>query len=441
MKLNFSEPKIYTGGVLISEWSKLSRTQQKQALSKDWFLYYSFRDPKTKRLKRQPHIKAGVNKFKTKKERISFLMTLQKALVELLKAGFDPYQDNTELKRKFFDTEEAPAVQEIIPEPVQAPVKKVRAAKKVKARSKSKTKKAQEKTCKEAIAFAMELKQKVMNQNTWSRYRSRIGRFGIWLTENGFINQPITSIEKKDMSRYLNEVLQKTSAINRNNTRTDLSSLFQVMVDNELLQDNVIKRIPVLKTTPKRNKTYTPEMEQKLYSYLQSTDPSLYLFVQFISYNFLRPIEVCRLRVEDIDVKDKKLYVKTKNQPIKTKIIPDILLQQLPDMEGVDPKAFLFTKHGLLGSWKAQASHKRGEFTGRFRKVKDHFGLDDRYGLYSFRHTFITKLYRKIRETKTPFEAKSQLMLITGHTKMETLSHYLRDIDVELPEDYSSLLQ
>ena len=30
MKLNFSSPKIYTGGVLISEWSKLSKLQKKE---------------------------------------------------------------------------------------------------------------------------------------------------------------------------------------------------------------------------------------------------------------------------------------------------------------------------------------------------------------------------------------------------------------------------
>lgn len=31
-------------------------------------------------------------------------------------------------------------------------------------------------------------------------------------------------------------------------------------------------------------------------------------------------------------------------------------------------------------------------------------------------------------------------MLITGHTTMLALEKYLRDIDVELPEDYSDLI-
>jgi len=45
MKLNFSEPKIYTGGVQITDWHKCSKAEQKQALAKDWYIYYSFRDP------------------------------------------------------------------------------------------------------------------------------------------------------------------------------------------------------------------------------------------------------------------------------------------------------------------------------------------------------------------------------------------------------------
>jgi len=41
----------------------------------------------------------------------------------------------------------------------------------------------------------------------------------------------------------------------------------------------------------------------------------------------------------------------------------------------------------------------------------------------------------------TPFEAKSKIMLITGHNTMDALEKYLRDIDAVLPEDYSSFLK
>lgn len=80
-------------------------------------------------------------------------------------------------------------------------------------------------------------------------------------------------------------------------------------------------------------------------------------------------------------------------------------------------------------------------FSKRFKIGKDHFGLNIDYGLYSFRHTSITNLYKEFSKTLTPFEAKSKLKEITGHQTMEALEKYLRDIDAALSEGYSHLLK
>jgi hypothetical protein len=61
MKTNYSEPKMYTGGVDISKWSKLTTVHQNTALQADWYIYYSFRDPFTGKLKRQPKLKVFCN--------------------------------------------------------------------------------------------------------------------------------------------------------------------------------------------------------------------------------------------------------------------------------------------------------------------------------------------------------------------------------------------
>ena len=44
------------------------------------------------------------------------------------------------------------------------------------------------------------------------------------------------------------------------------------------------------------------------------------------------------------------------------------------------------------------------------------------------------------RKEMSQHEAKSNLLPITGHSTMTALEKYLRDIDAELPEDYSRLL-
>jgi hypothetical protein len=50
-------------------------------------------------------------------------------------------------------------------------------------------------------------------------------------------------------------------------------------------------------------------------------------------------------------------------------------------------------------------------------------------------------LYRELRKSNGQFETYDKLMLITGHSSLESLKKYLRDIDAELPEDYSHLLK
>ena len=61
MKQQFSEPKIFTGRLDCAKWNSYSKAQQKAALDKEWYVYYSFRNPETKKLVRQTNIKYGAN--------------------------------------------------------------------------------------------------------------------------------------------------------------------------------------------------------------------------------------------------------------------------------------------------------------------------------------------------------------------------------------------
>ena len=434
MKLNYSEPKIFTGSIDITSWSKLPAKEKKIALSKSWYIYYSFRNPATGKLVRQTSIKAGANLYKDKNSRYYILTQLKESLVYVLSKGFNPYEDNSSLdqfiEQLLSDKEsDTKTKKKATVNPSFVTVKNI---------------KEQLPFCsiKESFDLALKTKSKVLNPISYQNFSSRINRFSKWLVlEKIELKNDISTINKKLVIQYLNTVLQATSPRNRNNTRTDISSLFQTLEDNEMIQDNFIKKINVLKSVPERNKTYTTSEQNNIFKYLKERDTILFLFVQFVSFNYLRPVEVCRLKIRDIDLIDKKIYVRAKNKPVKIKIIPNILIEQLPDISKLNKDDFLFTPDKIGGIWDTKENNKRDYFTKQFKKVKDHFGLGKDYGLYSFRHTFITKLYKEMAKTATPFEVKSKLKLITGHRTMDALELYLRDIDAVLPEDYSKLLK
>ena len=380
-KSQYSAPKIYDAN---------------GDLSKRWYVYYSYRNPATDKLERQTPIYAGVNKFKNLKERKNAIKILAKAVENILENGFNPYDEDS------------------------VPVDETKNY-----------------SIPDAITFSLELKKNTLKDNSFRDYRIRIKSFEKWLLANGFENRYITAVNKKTIVTFLNSVLSTTSAKNRNNTRAILSMFFQSLEDNDIIPDNFVKKINVLKSNPERNKTYSSKQEVDIFNYLKSNDELMLLFIQFISYNHLRPVEVIRLQIKDVNVKDRRLYVRAKNKAVKVKIIPEILLSTLPDLEKFHPESYLFTPNGIGHEWATNETDKRDYFSKRFKKVKDSLGLGKDYGLYSFRHTFITKLYHEFVKNSTPFEAKSKLMLITGHETMVALEKYLRDIDAVLPDDYS----
>ncbi|GAA3780991.1 hypothetical protein GCM10022271_11560 [Corallibacter vietnamensis] len=435
MKPNYNEPKIYTGGADISQWSKLSKKEQNDALKKDWYVYYSFRNPDTGYMEQQKRIKGEANRQSTKTKRLGILKPIQRQLMTILEAGYNPYsEDNSHVRRKLMGEQEV--VVEEIETPKTTPTIK-----------EPETKIEEEEeitTLKEAKNLVLETKKKVLNENSYPKYRSRINQFYGWLKENGFKEEDsISRIKKRTVLQYLNYVLQKTSPRNRNNTRNDLSSFFSTLYDNDLVEDNFVMKISKLTSKPKRNKSYSTVQLKDLKDYMNKEEPILSLFVDFVTYGLLRPMEVCRLKVGDIDIVDKKMQVEAKNQLVKVKIIPQILLDRIPDLSKFNNGDDLFTPTGIGGQWDVKEGSKRDYFSSRFKRVKDHFGLGKDFGLYSFRHTTISKAYKEILKepNMTPIAAKSKLMLITGHTSLKGLENYLRNTDAVLPEDFSHLLK
>ncbi len=369
-------------------------------LDKRWYVYFSFRNPISAKLVRQPGIYTGLHHHKNLRDRRAAAKILIEAISGILKNGYNPFVDEDQIS-----IEEARKLN--IPQ---------------------------------AVEFVLTIKKSEYSTG-YTDFKSRLTLFRDWLLKNGLENRYITAVNKTMVINYLNYVAQKNSPANRNNSRAALSKFFRCLVDNEIIIYNFIEKIPKLNVVPERNRSYTPKQEADIFEHLEKVDPHLALYIKFISYSFLRPIEVNRLSVGDIDVVDRKMYVRAKNQKVKIKIIPEILLREIPLLDGKNKDDAFFGMSEIGQPWTTAVEDRRGYYSKRFRKViKTHFGLSANYGLYSFRHTFAVKLYNSLLEGSTPFEAKSRLMLIGGWKSMDALEKYLRNIDAVLPDDYSHLI-
>ncbi|WP_271855127.1 tyrosine-type recombinase/integrase [Patiriisocius marinus] len=426
--INYSIPKIYDAN---------------GDLSKRWYVYFSYRNPETNKLTRQKNIYGGANKIKDKDDRLALLISYKKCLLKLLEKGYSPYSDNEELHRSLSpNTKIAPTnTSNVRPNGSETNTVEIKTTSISVNNSDSFIDEIDKVLISDAFEKSLNLKKHTVSERTLKDYASSVDNLKTWLKKKHKNVIYIQQISKALLLNYLNEILERSSARNRNNHRTNLSSVFQVLVDNDIIAENFLKEIKTLRSVPKRNRGYSEKQQKEVFDYLKTRDPLLLLYIKFISYAFLRPIEACRLTIGDVDVENKLLTFKAKNKAHKTKIIPQLLVDELPDLSNF-PKSYpLFSPEGIGVFWDATSQSRRDHFSKRYKDVvKNHFGFDENYGLYSFRHTYITKVYKKLRVKKTPFDAKSSLMLITGHTTMTALEKYLRTIDAEMPDDYSDML-
>ncbi|MGB7841140.1 MAG: hypothetical protein WBL21_00005, partial [Salinimicrobium sp.] len=225
------------------------------------------------------------------------------------------------------------------------------------------------------------------------------------------------------------------------NTKRVISALFTELKNKRLIDHNFIKDIPKVKSKPVKNRPFTPSQIEDIKKYLEKNDPYLIDFISFIIYPILRPLEITKLKVRDINTRDWILGVETKTEDYRFIRIIDKLKPVIERMNigGLPGDYNLFTYWEKPGLWQPKNSASKVEiFSNRFKKVKDALGYGEEYGLYSFRHSAIGDLYNtNLRKGMSERENIHELMPITGHKSEAGIRNYLRNIQSVLPPDHS----
>ena len=394
---------LYTGGINAKDWDILTKSEKTKALNKSWCIVWYFRNPKTDLLERQNNFKGGVNRLRTMSLRYDFLRTVKRALKEKINNGWSPYSDN----QSDFELNESKKIHSI----------------------------------KDALDLAYDHSKLTVAKVTSSSYKTTKNQFIEFIGAKNSIKD-INELNKSVVLKFLNHKLQETSARTRNNSKASLSALFSIMENQlDIIDRNFIKDITNEKTKTKTDRTFTKKELKEIVAWLRANDPYLLLYIRFVAYSFLRPVEVNRLKVKDINLEESLLYFKAKNKPLKIKRIPSIFIEDVKAMNLhlYNKEHFLFTPKNEPSEWVSDDNSKRDAFSKRFKVVKDKFNLGAKYGLYSFRHSFITNLFRYLRttENKSYSEAIEFLQPITGHETREALERYIHTHDMDIPSDWS----
>lgn len=394
----YSIPRIYPKVVTEKPLSAFSDAEKKEILSKykRWYIYYSFDHPtkKTKTGKplkvKQPPIYFNINlDFPDFDQRLKRIKKVRASVESLLKKGHSPFQSEC-------NENEYSAIY--------------------------------------ALDYGLSIKKNEVKETTYSDYETRINLFKKFLKKRGYSQLSIKEVTKSIVSEFLRGIKNPT---NRNNTKAALSATFTVLSSESLIDVNFIKEIRNAKQVQKPVKIYTQKDVAQISDLMAKYDPMLLMFAKLVSYMFWRPIEIIRLTNKSIDFTNNTMTVQTKTKESKIKIIPSLLVDELKDF-CEEKTGFLF-KPSTVEKWELSEEDKRKYFTRRFSRFRTKHKISSEFKLYSFRHTYITKIYLELRKTFSKHESIQKLSLITGH-ESKAIYNYIQVNDIELPEDYSDFL-
>jgi len=297
-----------------------------------------------------------------------------------------------------------------------------------------------EMTCKKALQLAYDQKAVDLAPSTKKDWEYRLKKFLKYAEAAGFADFNINDITTFHIASFLNHMAESGQGSKSiNNFRACLSGLWSKLANDTVAIGNPVTILKKRKENPQKNKPFTPEEIKKIKDYLLANDPGLLTFIRFVAFSFLRPVEVVRLTVGDIDLKNNRLSVKTKTETRATvRIVPqlaeEIKAMQLHNFAKTD---FLLTPGSTPANWSAKENTRTKVFSDRFTKVKDHFGFGTEYGIYSVRHSFAVDLYNSfVDDGATTIEAEIKMLPITRHKSLAGLRNYLRDVGALIPKDY-----
>ncbi|GEM_PF-893052 len=381
------------------------------ASGKRWYIYCYYRNPETGKLEKTTLPGKGLNRYKTVKERKAAGKALIEAYTIALARGWNPV------------TRRVP-----------------------------KQKKSRDMLLKPALEYALEIKSKIKKPSTMTGYEFHVNRFLEWAKINGYLGFKIERFNVDHFYEFLDylrfeytnentgEGLSGTSV---NNHKRSLSSLFTTLKNERKISTNFIKDIPNFDTDPVNNKAFTQEELIRIKNYFEVKDPYMNAYLAFIIYPLLRPREICRLKVRDLDLERFLFSVETKTRKLSTRRIikkaqPFIDLLKI---EGAPGGYELFSNLDQPRDWSsAKLTTRTKHFSDRFGKMKKALGFGREYGPYSCRHTAIVNLYNNMAlEGMSEQEIIFKIMPYSDHQSVAGVKNYLRKHLSILPADHSEL--
>lgn len=287
--------------------------------------------------------------------------------------------------------------------------------------------KTKEERIKRAEEVIQELKLQELPENTqlqkdmniWLRSKSPFWKYKSVLTYKSCLDQFFKyagkrRITKSLVTKFFEEKSRRWSNTTYNKYRCKLGRIFKAF---DL--GHVIKDIEPVKEQRTPARYFQKHQIEQLKKEILSTDPGLWLFIEFIFYCFIRPGELRLLKYSDILFSEGKILIRSeisKNRKAQYIVIPSSFQSVVEDLKGGKGYIFSDPKNGgrPIGVNTMSTKH---------RKILKKLNFDAQYKLYSWKHT------GAIMAVMNGVSVK-ELQLQLRHHSLDQVNDYLRQMGV-----------
>ena len=331
-------------------------------LSARWYIEFYAWDVQKKKLARKRFYE--VNTFTSEKERRTYANRIIQQLNTLLKDGFH------------FDVNKLPPEAE--------------------------TQQARTFTLKTAIDYALAVKKPSLRITSYPSYKSSVKIFLAWTAGNRLSDMDIAYFDKLRAVYFNDHLLVKCgySAKTVNGHVSYMKSLFQVLVEREIIVKNPFKNLKKHKEAESRkNLAFNPTQMEDIKKIVEKQDPWLWLFIRFIYYCYLRPNEVRQLKHSYFQLDKRQIFIPShisKNGKEGYVSIPESFHKEL-----TQSAEFNTEQEFVFQSRNSNTPPSKNVMGSRYHNIIEDLNLNTDYTLYSWKHSGVVAAYNAGVDIKT----------------------------------------
>jgi integrase len=364
---------------------------------KQWFIYYSFRNPQTGKMQRFRHYEGFTGL--SPDEKLAHAQNLMDSIGSKLRTGWSPFTNDVEVI--YNDHTDYKSIADLYG-----------------------VRRSGNRTIRVWISKYLEQLQPSVSRATYQTYQSKFRIFVLWLQKEKIEGNDITTFDSKLIGLFFNYLIKNRtlSRISIQKYSQILTAFFEYIKLNKLILINPVYDLPQCNRINDQAPRPIQRADIKIFKNELIKDPVLYLAVQLEYYCALRPgHEIREMKIKDIDFTAGTIRVDRSRAKTRVERIVTVPHQLLIELRSTFPpqkfnrELFVFGK----GSKPGMIPVGKNFFRNRFNLVRKKLNMPVEYKFYSWKHSGAVEA----DQAGIPMK---DISMHLGHSSLKTTDFYFQ---------------